>query len=143
MSHYLTFAAEEISDGATRSSGANNQIASHRDELWNALIADEVVWWRRSLTGAAGVEADLRRQPHGCVGRHCLAPVGLAAVWNGAADRGVTVEHSCALAVRTPSRLAGSLRRALLPSAVTPTLSSGILTPGRQLTRRLSSTDIQ
>jgi allantoinase len=107
--HYLTFAAEEIPDGATPFKCAPPiRSRANRDELWSALVADEI---DLVATDHSPAPPALKRLSDGdfmaAWGGIASLQLGLSAVWTGAADRGVAVEHLARWLSERPAALAG------------------------------------
>ena len=133
--HYLTFAAEEIPDGATRVQvRAADPRGAHREALWDGARERRARSGRdRSLAVAAGAEDARRlRRARGAASRR--SSCRCAAVWTGArAQRGL--QRSSAIVARwmsaAPARSPGLSDRkgAHRRRAATPTWSSGIRTP--------------
>jgi len=106
--HYLTFAAEEIADGATEFKCAPPiRGRSHRDALWAALergTLDIVVSDHSPST------PELKRREgdfFAAWGGIASLQFGLAAVWDGARRRGLGVERVAGWMSETPARLFG------------------------------------
>jgi allantoinase len=106
--HYLTFAAEDIADGATAFKCAPPiRERSHRERLWNALR-------NRALDLVASdhspAPASLKHLEDGdfvkAWGGVASLQVGLAAVWTGAGARGIPFETVVHAMAGAPARLA-------------------------------------
>jgi allantoinase len=107
--HYLTFAAEEIEDGATLFKCAPPiRERENRERLWEALasgILDMVV----SDHSPCPLEA--KRPESGdffdAWGGIASLELGLSAVWTGASERGIPAERLADWMSAAPARLAG------------------------------------
>jgi allantoinase len=107
--HYLTFAAEEIADGATAFKCAPPiRGAEHRDRLWlglaggdNDLVATDHSPAPPSMKSLD--EGDFVRAWGGIASLQ----LGLAAVWTGMAARQLSVERLSGWLAEAPARLAG------------------------------------
>ena len=107
--HYLTFAAEEIEDGATEYKCAPPiREQSNREKLWDALregLVDQVV------TDHSPSTAELKCSGSGdfmkAWGGISSLQLGLAAVWTEARARGRTVRDLVEWMSAAPARLAG------------------------------------
>ncbi|HSC29434.1 MAG TPA: amidohydrolase family protein, partial [Vicinamibacterales bacterium] len=107
--HYLTFAAEEIPDGATPFKCAPPiREAAHREGLWRGLVAGliDLVATDHSPAPPAlkGVDTG---DFLGAWGGIASLQLGLAAVWTGARARGVPIERLASWLSAAPARLAG------------------------------------
>ncbi len=107
--HYLTFAAEEIPDGATAFKCAPPiRGARHRDALWNGLAAGTL-----SLVASdhSPCPPELKGLDRGdffdAWGGISSLDVALPAVWSGARERGFGLEQIARWMSEAPSRLAG------------------------------------
>ena len=107
--HYLTFAAEEIRDGATAFKCAPPiRAREQREGLWRGLIdgAIDLV-----ATDHSPAPPGLKRLDDGdfvqAWGGIASLQVGLPAVWSGARARGVSVERLAEWMSAAPARLAG------------------------------------
>lgn len=110
--HYLTFAADEVPDGATPFKCAPPiRESSHREGLWEALINGDltVVVSDHSPAPAElkAVESGDFAAAWGGVGSLQLR---LPIVWTGAAARGVPLERLAEWLALEPARLAGLSR---------------------------------
>ena len=106
--HYLTFAAEEIPDGATEYKCAPPIRESHeREALWRALIAGDIdlVASDHSPCPPAlkGTDGDF----FGAWGGIASLQFSLASVWTGAHKRGVAPEQLAEWMSRGPAQLIG------------------------------------
>jgi allantoinase len=107
--HYLTFASEEIPDGATAFKCAPPiRESSNRDALWDALrqgLVDQVV------TDHSPSTVELKCSGAGdfmkAWGGISSLQLGLAAVWTEARRRGARVEDIARWMSEAPARLAG------------------------------------
>jgi allantoinase len=107
--HYLTFAAEEISDGATAYKCCPPiREAANREALWAGLrdgVIDLVV------TDHSPSTVDLKCLDSGDFGRAwggvSSLQLGLAAVWTGARDRGFGLGDVARWMAEAPARQAG------------------------------------
>jgi allantoinase len=107
--HYLTFAAEEIPNGAPAFKCAPPiREASHRERLWSALAAGVI---DLVTTDHSPAPPALKRLDDGnflrAWGGIASLQVGLAAVWTGAAARGIPFERVVGWMSRAPAALAG------------------------------------
>lgn len=105
--HYLTFAAEEIPDGATEYKCAPPiRGAAERDALWKALIAGEI----DLVASDHSPCPPAMKQTHGdffsAWGGIASLQLSLSAVWTGARSRGVAPERIAAWMSAGPARLA-------------------------------------
>ncbi len=106
--HYLTFAAEEIPDGATEYKCAPPiRDAAERDALWKALIAGEI---DLVASDHSPCPPNMKRT-HGdffsAWGGVASLQLSLAAVWTEARSRGVRPERIAEWMSAAPARLAG------------------------------------
>ncbi|HVL68105.1 MAG TPA: allantoinase AllB [Vicinamibacterales bacterium] len=107
--HYLTFAAEEIPPGATPFKCAPPiRSRTHREALWQALIAGEVDLVASDHSPAP---PDMKRVSDGdflaAWGGIASLQLALPAAWTGAAARGVSLHHVARWMGAAPARLAG------------------------------------
>ena len=120
--HYLTFAAEEIADGATLFKCAPPiRARENRERLWRGL-ADGVIDMVVSDHSPCPPE-DKRLDDGDFVsawGGIASLELTLAAVWTGAAERGIAPARIVEWMSAAPARLAGLLH------------DKGAITPGRQ-----------
>ena len=107
--HYLTFAAEDIPDGATQYKCAPPvRSRAHRDGLWRGLVdgAIDLV-----ATDHSPAPPDWKHLDDGdfiqAWGGIASLQIGLSAVWSGARSRGLTVAHLARWMSAAPARLAG------------------------------------
>jgi allantoinase len=111
--HYLSFCAEEIPDGATPFKCAPPiRERERRERLWQALERGEIDLIATdhspappALKGLA--DGDFVRAWGGIASLQ----LGLAAVWTGAAARGVPIERMARWLSETPAQLAGLAAR--------------------------------
>ncbi len=106
--HYLTFAAEEIPDGATEFKCAPPiRSAEERDNLWQALIAGEI---DLVASDHSPCPPSMKRT-HGdfssAWGGIASLQLSLSAVWTGARSRGIPPERMAQWMSAAPARLAG------------------------------------
>ena len=107
--HYLTFAAEEIPDGATALKCAPPvRERVHRERLWQALTAGDVDLVASDHSPAPSA---LKGQDDGnfirAWGGVASLQLGLAAVWSGARERGIPIDCVLRWMAAAPARLAG------------------------------------
>jgi len=107
--HYLTFAAEEIPDGATAFKCAPPiRERDHRERLWQALGEGDI---DLIATDHSPSPPALKRLDAGdfvgAWGGIASLQLGLAAVWTGASARGVSIEALARWLACAPARLAG------------------------------------
>jgi len=106
--HYLTFAAEEIPDGATEYKCAPPiRSRSERDALWAAVIAGDI---DLIASDHSPCPPNMKRT-HGdffsAWGGIASLQLSLSAVWTGARPRGVPPERIAEWMSAPPARLAG------------------------------------
>ncbi|HEY9422500.1 MAG TPA: allantoinase AllB, partial [Thermoanaerobaculia bacterium] len=104
--HYLTFAAEEIPDGAVAFKCAPPiRSREHRERLWEALREGllDLVATDHSPAPPELKAGDFR----GAWGGIASLQLSLPAVWTGARERGFTVEDLAEWMCAGPARLAG------------------------------------
>lgn len=107
--HYLTFAAEEIPDGAvTMKCAPPIRGREHREGLWQGLEQGDIDLVATDHSPAPPSlkclsEGDFLRAWGGIASLQ----VGLSAVWTGAADRGLPIERLGQWMAAAPARLAG------------------------------------
>jgi len=124
--HYLTFAAEEIPDGATEYKCAPPiRESANREKLWDALRQggiDQVV------TDHSPSTVELKCSGSGdfmkAWGGISSLQLGLAAVWTEARKRGATLEDIARWMSAAPARLAGLSSR---KGAIAPGLDADLL----------------
>jgi allantoinase len=110
--HYLSFAAEDIADGATAFKCAPPiRSSDHRERLWKGLVAGEI---DLIATDHSPAPPALKRLTDGdfirAWGGIASLQIGLAAVWTGAAARGIPIERLARWLAGAPARLAGLSR---------------------------------
>jgi len=107
--HYLTFAADEIVDGATAFKCAPPiREHDHRERLWEGLCNGDIDLIATDHSPSPPAlkclnEGDFVRAWGGIASLQ----VGLSAIWTGAVARGVPIESLARWLSATPSRLAG------------------------------------
>jgi allantoinase len=111
--HYLTFAAEEIPEGATAFKCAPPlRERSHRERLWKALQAGAI---DLVVTDHSPAPPSLKRLDDGdfiaAWGGIASLQLGLSAVWTGAAARGIPLESVARWMCEHPAELAGLAHR--------------------------------
>ncbi len=107
--HYLTFAAEEIADGATAFKCAPPiRSRANRERLWQALAAGEIDF---VATDHSPAPPALKRLADGdflqAWGGIASLQLGLSVVWTGAAERGIPLERVADWLATRPAALAG------------------------------------
>ena len=107
--HYLTFAAEEIADGATAFKCAPPiRSRSNRERLWEALTAGDI---DLVATDHSPAPPALKHLDDGdfvrAWGGVASLQLGLSIVWTGAAERGVPMERLAKWLAERPAKLAG------------------------------------
>lgn len=106
--HYLTFAAEEIPDGATEYKCAPPiRSAAERDALWSALIAGEIDLVASDHSPCPPILKEPDSDFFGAWGGIASLQISLPAVWTGARARGVSPERIAEWMSAAPARLAG------------------------------------
>ena len=106
--HYLTFTAEEISDGATEYKCAPPiRSASEREALWNALINGDIDLIASDHSPCPPSMKESDGNFFGCWGGIASLELTLSAAWTGAEARGVAVEKIVDWMCAAPARLAG------------------------------------
>jgi allantoinase len=124
--HYLTFAAEEIPDGATEDKCAQpNREGSNREALWKALregaidqvVTDHSPWTAVLKCSGSG---DFMKAWGGI----SSLQLGLAAVWTEARKRGATTSDLASWMCAAPARLAGLATR---KGAIRPGLDADLV----------------
>jgi len=105
--HYLTFAAEEIPDGATQYKCAPPiRGRDERDALWRALVADDIQLVASDHSPCPPAMKDTKGDFFRAWGGIASLQLSLPAVWTGARERGIPLsrvaswmcEHTAALA---------------------------------------------
>jgi allantoinase len=111
--HYLTFAAEEVPDGATAFKCCPPiREAAHRELLWGALVDGDV---DLVVSDHSPCTPDLKRLDDGDFGAAwggiASLQVGLPVVWSGARARGIGLDRVVRWMAEAPARLAGLPRK--------------------------------
>ena len=110
--HYLSFAAEDIADGSTAFKCAPPIRSSDlRERLWNALATGQI---DLIATDHSPAPPSLKHLTDGdfikAWGGIASLQLGLAAVWTGAAARGIPIERLAQWLAAAPAALAGLSR---------------------------------
>ncbi len=106
--HYLTFAAEDIPDGATQYKCAPPiRSGSERDALWDGLIAGDIDLIASDHSPCPPAMKESKGDFFGCWGGITSLQVTLSAVWTGARKRGIEPERIADWMCTATSRLAG------------------------------------
>ncbi len=106
--HYLTFAAEEIADGATKFKCAPPiRDRAQRDALWRALIAGEIDLVASDHSPCPPVLKETGGDFFQAWGGIASLQLALSAVWTGARARGVAPEQLVQWMSAAPARLVG------------------------------------
>jgi allantoinase len=107
--HYLTFAAEDVPDGATALKCAPPiRSASARDGLWRALVNGMLDFVASDHSPApSSMKAIDAGDFFAAWGGIASLQLLLPAVWTGARDRGVSIERLACWLATAPARLAG------------------------------------
>jgi allantoinase len=106
--HYLTFAAEEIPDGATEYKCAPPiRERAERDALWDALIRGEIDLVASDHSPCPPVMKETAGDFFAAWGGVASLQFSLPAVWTGARARGVTPEQIAGWMSAKTARLAG------------------------------------
>ena len=106
--HYLTFAAEDIPDGATEYKCAPPiREARERDALWDGLIAGEIDLVASDHSPCLPAMKDTGGDFYSAWGGIASLQLSLSAVWTGARQRGVPIERVIEWMSASPARLAG------------------------------------
>jgi allantoinase len=107
--HYLTFAAEEIADGATAFKCAPPiREQAHRERLWDALREGSIDLVASDHSPAPPALKQLERGNFvEAWGGIASVQLGLAAIWTGVCDRAMPVESIASWMADAPARLAG------------------------------------
>jgi allantoinase len=111
--HYLTFAAEEVPDGATAFKCCPPiREAEHREALWAALAAGDV---DLVVSDHSPCPPELKHPEAGDFGLAwggiASLQIGLPAVWTGARARGLPLAQVAEWMCAAPARLAGLPRK--------------------------------
>ena len=116
--HYLTFAAEEVPDGATSYKCCPPiRETGHREALWSALAAGDI---DLVVSDHSPCTPDLKRLDTGDFGTAwggiASLQVALPVVWTGARARGIGLGQVVRWMAEAPARLAGlPLKGAIAP----------------------------
>lgn len=106
--HYLTFSAEEISDGATEFKCAPPiRSAAERDALWDGLIAGDIDLIASDHSPCIPSLKQTGGDFSSCWGGIESLQHSLAAVWTGAHARGLSIDRVSAWMSASTARLAG------------------------------------
>ena len=106
--HYLTFAADEIPDGATEYKCAPPiRSASERDALWKGLIDGDIDLIASDHSPCPPAMKESDGNFFGCWGGIASLQLTLSAVWTGAHSRGIALERVVEWMCKAPARLAG------------------------------------
>ncbi len=109
--HYLTFAAEEVPDGATELKCAPPiRGSAEREALWRALMDGEIDLIASDHSPCPPSMKGARGDFFEAWGGIASLQISLAAVWTGARARGITLEHVVRWMSAGPARLAGLAR---------------------------------
>ena len=110
--HYLTFAAEEIRDGATEYKCAPPiREKAERDELWDAVIAGDIDLIASDHSPCPPKLKDTQGDFFSAWGGIASLQLSLSAVWTGAHARGLKPERVARWMSAGPARLAGLQNR--------------------------------
>ena len=106
--HYLTFAAEEIPDGATQYKCAPPiRGRDERDALWRALVADDIQLVASDHSPCPPAMKDTNGDFFRAWGGIALLQLSLAAVWTGARERGIPLSRVASWMCERTAALAG------------------------------------
>jgi len=106
--HYLTFAAEEIPDGATEYKCAPPiRSAAERDALWKGLIDGDIDLIASDHSPCPPTMKQSNGDFFGCWGGIASLQLTLPAVWTGARERGLQPERVLDWMCRATAKLAG------------------------------------
>ena len=106
--HYLTFAAEEIPDGATEYKCAPPiRFASERDALWDGLVRGDIDLVASDHSPCPPSMKESAGDFFGAWGGIASLQVALPAVWTGARARGMTPERLTEWMCTATAELAG------------------------------------
>jgi allantoinase len=110
--HYLTFAAEEIPDGATEYKCAPPiRDAAEREALWAGLVAGDIDLIASDHSPCVPSLKSTGGDFSSCWGGIASLQYSLAAVWTGAKKRDIGLEKIARWMSASPARLAGLDRR--------------------------------
>jgi allantoinase len=105
--HYLTFAAEEIPDGATEYKCAPPiRSSAGRDELWDALIAGDIDLVASDHSPCPPQMKETGGDFFSAWGGIASLQISMPAVWTGARERGVKPDRIAEWMCAAPARLA-------------------------------------
>jgi len=129
--HYLTFAAEEIPDGATEYKCAPPiRNAAERDALWGGLISGDIDFVASDHSPCPPAMKKSGGDFFGCWGGIASLQLELSAVWTGARSRGVSPERISDWMSAAPARLAGfSGTKGAICAGYDADITIGILRP--------------
>ncbi len=106
--HYLTFASEEILDGATEFKCAPPiRESSEREGLWNALISGDIDLVASDHSPCPPILKEPNGDFFAAWGGIASLQISMSAVWTGARKRGVPFEKIVDWMSVGPARLAG------------------------------------
>lgn len=106
--HYLSFAAEEIADGATAFKCAPPiRSAEERDQLWKGLVDGDITMVVTDHSPAPPEMKDRGGSFFDAWGGIASLQLGFSAVWTGARARGIGIERLADWMSAAPARLAG------------------------------------
>lgn len=106
--HYLTFAADEIPDGAVEFKCAPPlREAAEREALWAALVEGDIDLIASDHSPCPPAMKDTGGDFFAAWGGIASLQLSLPAVWTGARARGIPVEHIVKWMCAEPARLAG------------------------------------
>jgi allantoinase len=110
--HYLTFAADEIPDGATEFKCAPPiRRATEREALWQALLDGEIDLVVSDHSPCPPSMKDSRGDLFAAWGGIASLQLSLSAAWTGARARGASVARIAEWMCAAPARLAGHAGR--------------------------------
>ena len=106
--HYLTFAAEEIPDGATEYKCAPPiRSVEEREALWSALIAGDIDLVASDHSPCPPILKEPDSDFFAAWGGIASLQISLSAVWTGARARGASIEQVAKWMSSATARLAG------------------------------------
>lgn len=110
--HYLTFAAEDIPDGATDHKCAPPiRERAERELLWRALLDGQIDLVASDHSPCPPIMKETKGDFFAAWGGIASLQLSLAAVWTGARERGISVNRVAEWMCEAPARLAGLGRR--------------------------------
>jgi allantoinase len=113
--HYLTFAAEEIPDGATEYKCAPPiRSAAERDALWRGLVGGDIDLIASDHSPCPPTMKQSSGDFFGCWGGIASLQLTLPAVWTGARERGLQPERVVDWMCRATAKLAGLDKKGVL-----------------------------